>query len=145
MKLLSVIFQWSQESEEVSVDWKLADIVSVFKKGKKEVPGNYRPVSLTVSGKIIEKIILGVTEKHPKENAFTGHSEHVLRPGKPFLANLFSFSDKDTQLFDQGMLVDVILLDFSKAFCSVYQSILFDVQYTGREKQNVMGAQLANE
>ena len=59
------IFQW--ESGEVLVNWKLANIVPVLKKGKKQVSSNYRPVSLTLlSGKIMEKIIPGVTEKHLK-------------------------------------------------------------------------------
>lgn len=59
------IFQW--ESGEVLVNWKLANIIPVLKKGKKQVSSNYRPVSLTLlSGKIMEKIIPGVTEKHLK-------------------------------------------------------------------------------
>ncbi|KAJ7396027.1 rna-directed dna polymerase from mobile element jockey-like [Pitangus sulphuratus] len=50
---LSMIFELSWESGEISVDWKLANIVPVFKKGKKDDPGNYRPVSLTpVTGKL---------------------------------------------------------------------------------------------
>ena len=56
---LSIIFQRSWESGEVPVDWKLANVVPIFKKGKKEDPGNYRPVSLTsVPGKTMEKVIL---------------------------------------------------------------------------------------
>ncbi|KAJ7425333.1 hypothetical protein BTVI_03250 [Pitangus sulphuratus] len=52
--------QWSWESGEVPVDWKLTDIVPVFKKGKKEDPRNYRSISLTsLPGKAMEKIILG--------------------------------------------------------------------------------------
>ncbi|KFP46361.1 RNA-directed DNA polymerase from mobile element jockey, partial [Cathartes aura] len=67
---LSVIYQWSWESGEVPVNWKLANVIPIFKKGKKEDPGNYRPVGLTlVPGKIMEKIILGVNEKHLKDNA----------------------------------------------------------------------------
>ncbi|XP_009955258.1 PREDICTED: bromodomain adjacent to zinc finger domain protein 2B-like [Leptosomus discolor] len=74
---LSIIFQWPWESGEVPVDWKLANVVPVFKKGKKEEPGNYRPVSLTsVPGKIMEKFILGVIEKHLRDNAVLGHSQH---------------------------------------------------------------------
>lgn len=52
-----IIYQQSCESEEVSVNRKLANIIPIFKKGKKEDPGNYGPVSLhSVSGKIMEFI-----------------------------------------------------------------------------------------
>lgn len=43
--VIPFIFQWSWESEELSLSWKLANIVQVFK-DKKEVPGDFRPVSL---------------------------------------------------------------------------------------------------
>ncbi|KAK4827505.1 hypothetical protein QYF61_018805 [Mycteria americana] len=32
---------------EVPADWKLANVIPVYKKGIREDPGNYRPVSLT--------------------------------------------------------------------------------------------------
>ncbi|KAK4822223.1 hypothetical protein QYF61_011864 [Mycteria americana] len=55
-------------------------------KGKKEDPGNYRPVSLTsVPGNIMEKVILGVIEKHLRDNAVIGHSQHrFMRGNKAF-------------------------------------------------------------
>ncbi|KFP57002.1 hypothetical protein N323_03318, partial [Cathartes aura] len=66
---LFIIFQLSWESGNVPVNWKMAN-VPIFKKGKKEDPGNYKPVSLTsVPGKIMEKVILGVIEKHLRDNA----------------------------------------------------------------------------
>ena len=59
MRILSIIFQQSWEYGEVPVDWTLANIFPVFKISKKDNPGNYRSVSLTlVPGKIIQKIIL---------------------------------------------------------------------------------------
>ncbi|KAJ7422591.1 hypothetical protein BTVI_13531 [Pitangus sulphuratus] len=59
-------------------------------------PGNYRPVSLTsVTGKIMEKIILRVIEKHLKDNAVIGQSQHSFMRGKSCLSNLISLYEKD--------------------------------------------------
>ena len=79
---LSMIFQCPWESREVTVDWKLAN-VPIFKKGNRDDPSNCRPVSHTsVPGKIMEKIILGVTEKHLKDSAVIGPSQQGSRRGR---------------------------------------------------------------
>ncbi|GAB0179367.1 mitochondrial enolase superfamily member 1 [Grus japonensis] len=124
---LSIIFQQTWESGEVPVDWKLANVVPIFKKGKKEDPGNYRPVSLTsVPGKIMEKVILGVIEKHLRDNIVIGHIQHRFTKGKSCLTSLLSFYDKITYLVDRVKPVDLVGLDFSKAFHAVSHSILLD-------------------
>ncbi|KFO71139.1 hypothetical protein N303_14712, partial [Cuculus canorus] len=65
---LSMIFEKSWRSGEAPGDWKKADIVCIFKKGRKDDPGNYQPVSLSsVPGKIMEQILLEAILKHRED------------------------------------------------------------------------------
>ena len=57
-KPLSMIYNKSLEEEVLPEDWKAATVCSIYKKGDKSDPGNYRPVSLTsVPCKVMESII----------------------------------------------------------------------------------------
>ncbi|CAM4601780.1 unnamed protein product [Lepidochelys olivacea] len=119
---LAIIFENSWRSGEVPDDWKKANVVPIFKKGKKEDPGNDRPVSLTsVPGKIMEQESI---LKHLEERKVIRNSQHGFTKGKSCLTNLIAFYDEITGSVHEGKAVNVLFLDFSKAFDMVSHSIL---------------------
>ena len=108
------------------VDWWKVNIL-IFKKCKKEDIRNCRPVSLTSApGKIMEKVMLGVTEKELKDNAVIGCHQQGFTRGKPHLTNLISFDYKVMHRDGQGKTADVFFWDFSKAFNAVSHCIFTD-------------------
>ncbi|PKU44242.1 rna-directed dna polymerase from mobile element jockey- hypothetical protein [Limosa lapponica baueri] len=124
-ELLSIIFKRSWKTGEVPEDWRNANVIPVFKKGKKEDPGNYRPVSLTsIPGKMMERLVLGIILKHMEEKQAIRSSQHGFTKGKSCLTNLIAFYDGMTAWIDEGRAVDVVYFDFSKAFDTVSHSIL---------------------
>ncbi|RMC07031.1 hypothetical protein DUI87_16484 [Hirundo rustica rustica] len=116
-KPLSIIYHQSWLTGEVPDDWKLANVTPIHKKGAKEYPGNYRPVNLTsVPGKIMEQFILSAITQNLQDGQGIRPSQHGFRRGRSCSTNLISFYDQVTHLVDTGKAVDVVYLDFSKAF-----------------------------
>ncbi|KAK4807417.1 hypothetical protein QYF61_001180 [Mycteria americana] len=118
------VFEKSWRSGDVPEGWKKANVTPIYKKGLKEDPGNYRPISLTsVPGKVMQRILLGAVTSQMKDAI--GKSQHGFTQGKSCLTNLIAFYDKVTSI-DVGRVVDIVYLDFSKAFDMVSHSLLLE-------------------
>jgi len=122
---LSIIFERFWRTGEVPEDWRKANVIPIFKKGKKEDPGNYRLVSLnSIPGKVMEQIILEIINKQMEEKKVIRSSQHGFTKGKSCLTNLIAFYNDITGRVGEGRAVDVVYLDFSKAFDTVSHNIL---------------------
>ena len=63
--VLSHIYQASLNQGRVLADWKQAWVITVFKKGARNSPSNYRPISITsIACKTLEHIIHGNLMNH---------------------------------------------------------------------------------
>ena len=117
---LVVIFQDSIDSGTVPADWRVGNVTPIFKKGGREKTGNYRAVSLTSAvGKILESIIKDFIAEHLESSGRIRQSQHGFMKGKSCLTNLLEFFEDVTSRVDKGEPVDVVYLDFQKAFDKV--------------------------
>jgi len=67
-----------------------------------------------------------VLTRRVKDNQGIRPSQHRFMKGRSCLSNLISSYDQVTHPVDRGKAVDVIYLDFSKAFGTVPHSILLE-------------------
>ena len=122
---LTNIFQRSVNSGKLPSDWLNANISPVYKKGYVHLPENYRPVSLTcVSCKILEHIICKHILDHLERNKILTSLNHGFRSGYSCETQLVTTVLDLLGKFDTGSQIDMIILDFSKAFDTVPHSKL---------------------
>ena len=83
-----------------------------------------RLVGRVLGRKIMEQIVLREITRHVQDNRGIRPSQHGFTKGRSCLTNLISSYDLVTHPVDEEKAVDVVYLDFSKAFDTVSHSIL---------------------
>ena len=117
---LTSIFQHSWDTGQLPGDWKKANISAIHKKGPKCEPNNYRPVSLTaVCCKLMEKFVRIKLLDYFESNNILASQQYGFLPKRSTQLQLIKALDYWTESMDNGNDVDVIFLDFQKAFDSV--------------------------
>ena len=118
--ILHSIFQLSLKSGKVPADWKTANVVPVYKKGPKYSPSNYRPVSLTcVCCKLMEHIVASQVVKHLNNNKILNNNQHGFRAQRSCETQLIEFINDLHKSIDSKTQVDIVVMDFAKAFDKV--------------------------
>ena len=119
-KPVTVLFKESLSTGCVPKMWKYANVTPIFKKGQRNLPSNYRPVSLTsILCRVLESLLVDEIRAHLTKYKLILETQHGFMPKKSCLSNLLLYLEDVTNLVDQGLPVDIIYLDFSKAFDSV--------------------------
>ena len=130
---LSHIFNTSLRTGKVPDIWKTANVSPIFKKGQRSSAKNYRPVSLTpVVCKVMESFIRDWLMQHLRTNGLLSDKQFGFVSGRSTSLQLLQVLDDWTEALDSGGVIDVIYLDFAKAFDTVpHQRLLRKLEGLG--------------
>ena len=118
---------WSKSFKEGSVPkcLKTQYITPIFKKGAKSQTENYRPVSITSHlTKVFERLIRGRIADHLDNWDLHCENQHGFRRGRSTMTQLLTHIDFVLSELCANREVDIIYLDFSKAFDRVDIEVL---------------------
>ena len=130
---LARVFNLSLKEGVVPFEWKEANIIPLFKKGSRNKSENYRPVSLTsVICKLLERLIKDHMVDFLVKHKLLNSSQHGFLKARSCLTNMLCFLEEITKWIDVGLPVDIIYLDFQKAFDKVpHQRLLLKLKAHG--------------
>ncbi|MEW8544204.1 MAG: reverse transcriptase family protein, partial [Candidatus Thiodiazotropha sp.] len=131
--ILTVIFQRTISLGEVPDDWKSANVTPIFKKGDRFKASNYRPVSLTsLCCKMQEHIITSSVMVHLEQYRILTDCQHGFRARRSCETQLLTLYHELAETVDRNGQMDLVILDFSKAFDRVpHQRLLGKLDHYG--------------
>ena len=136
--ILALIYNELLAQGTVPDDWRQANVAPVFKKGEKYDAANYCPVSLTcICCKTLEHIKVSNINKHLAFESILADCQHGFRSQRSCETQLVQFchdmvSNLDGALNPDQKQIDVIIMDFAKAFDNVpHRRLLYKLDYYG--------------
>ena len=131
--VLTIIYRKSISTGQLPEDWLTANVTPLFKKGNRSDPSNYRPVSLTsIPCKLLEHIIHSNVMSHLEDHGYLHDKQHGFRKGRSCETQLALTVNDIARILDNKGQVDVIIMDFSKAFDTVpHERLLAKLKHAG--------------
>ena len=132
-KHLCKLFNMSLSSSYFPEQWKLGNVVPVFKKGDKTDPSNYRPISLLCCmGKVFEKCVFKHLHNYLVSHNLITKVQSGFTPGDSAVFQLADLYNTFAGAIDDGKEIRVVFCDISKAFDRVWhRGRLFKLRLMG--------------
>ena len=131
--ILTDLFNRSYQTGVVPQDWRDANVAAIFKKGKKTLAANYRPISLTcICCKLFEHVMTRHVMQHAENHNILYGLQHGFRSGLSCETQLVEFVHDLAGNCHRGHQTDVLVMDFSKAFDKVgHDRLLAKLEHYG--------------
>ena len=127
---LNIIFKLSIDASTLPRQWRDAIICPIYTTSEKRNASNYRLVSLTsIVCKTMERVIVQQLVEHIKMNHVDCEQHHGFTTGKSVNTNLLEALNIWSEALMHNIPVDIIYLDYAKAFDTVpHQRLLKQVE-----------------
>jgi hypothetical protein len=136
---LCQIFRCSLETGQLPLDWRSGNISAIYKKGKKCLPCNYRPISLTsILCKILESLIRTHLIKFFMDNDLFSNKQFGFLSKRSTVSQLLQILDTWTEQLEKGGQIDIIYTDLEKAFDKVPHYLLLKKLKNFSIDENIM-------
>lgn len=120
---LTKICQLSLRAGQFPSVWRRSHVVPIHKKGSRQDPQNYRPVSLlSICSKVLERVVCDHLLLHVARALSL--DQHGFLSGRSCESNLVCLLNQLWDSVARGHQTDVIYTDFSSAFTSVNHELL---------------------
>ena len=120
-----ILWQDSYDGSTIPPKLKEQFICPIFKKGDRSLPENYRPVALTSHlSKTFERVVRDRLTEFLEKYELHCNTQHGFRKGRSTMTHLLAHVDRVLKNLAEGNEVDVLYLDFQKAFDRVDTRVL---------------------
>jgi len=118
------------ENQEAPHPWSGATIKLIHKSGDTNIPSNFRPITLSVVGKLFHNILATRLENFAIDNIVDNSAQ------KGFLTNIngtmehiFAISAIVQNAMENGLPLSITFLDLANAFGSISHQLIFDIHH----------------
>ena len=122
---LTFIFNQTLTLSSFPNEWKMARVIPLYKNGQRNIPGNYRPISvLPAISKIMERIMYDQLYNYVTKFELLSDSQFGFRKSHSTATALLDCTNDWYMNLDRKMFNLVVLIDLKKAFDTLDHQIL---------------------